>query len=74
MGVVYMGNARDWIASGKMGYSTGSTPTVGSVASGLKMVEVTDTLFTVTSVTTINSIRLWEFNYGMSYRYKRLVN
>lgn len=59
------GNARDWIASAQnAGYSTGSTPTVGSVAVWPEDGGGYGHVAYVTSVTNNNSIQVMESNYA----------
>ena len=61
----YWGNARDWIASAQnAGYSTGSTPTVGSVAVWPEDGGGYGHVAYVTSVTNNNSIQVMESNYA----------
>lgn len=61
----YWGNARDWIASAQnAGYSTGSTPTVGSVAVWPEDGGGYGHVAYVTSVTNSNSIQVMESNYA----------
>ena len=61
----YWGNARDWIASAQnAGYSTGSNPTVGSVAVWPEDGGGYGHVAYVTSVTNNNSIQVMESNYA----------
>ena len=61
----YWGNARDWIASAQnAGYSTGSTPTVGSVAVWPEDGGGYGHVAYVMSVTNNNSIQVMESNYA----------
>lgn len=61
----YWGNARDWIASAQnAGYSTGSAPTVGSVAVWPEDGGGYGHVAYVTSVTNNNSIQVMESNYA----------